>query len=86
MLFYAQKMPKKDLFAHASQYCTIVHLGCLYIETCWPTCSNAQAPASRQAQCFASAPEQAAGYSTYSRGGVLCGFGGGGPSSTALSG
>jgi hypothetical protein len=22
MLFYAQKMPKKDLFAHASQYCT----------------------------------------------------------------
>eukprot|EP01047_Picozoa_sp_COSAG01_P150003 COSAG01_NODE_84084_length_100_cov_10.000000_1_plen_21_part_01 len=21
MLFYAQKMPKKDLFAHASQYC-----------------------------------------------------------------
>jgi hypothetical protein len=26
MLFYAQKMPKKDLFAHASQYCT-VHVG-----------------------------------------------------------
>jgi hypothetical protein len=23
MLFYAQKMPKKDLFAHASQYCTV---------------------------------------------------------------
>jgi hypothetical protein len=22
MLFYAQKLPKKDLFAHASQYCT----------------------------------------------------------------
>jgi hypothetical protein len=21
MLFYAQKLPKKDLFAHASQYC-----------------------------------------------------------------
>jgi hypothetical protein len=24
MLFYAQKMPKKDLFAHASQYCSTV--------------------------------------------------------------
>jgi hypothetical protein len=23
MLFYAQKLPKKDLFAHASQYCTL---------------------------------------------------------------
>jgi hypothetical protein len=25
MLFYAQKLPKKDLFAHASQYCISDH-------------------------------------------------------------
>jgi hypothetical protein len=24
MLFYAQKLPKKDLFAHASQYCRVL--------------------------------------------------------------
>jgi hypothetical protein len=28
MLFYAQKMPKKDLFAHASQYCTVQLRSC----------------------------------------------------------
>ena len=56
MLFYAQKMPKNDLFAHASQYCMGSPQGVVaLLLSAWPKGLRKQAasevPRRRQELC-----------------------------------